>query len=126
MVPYLRGLLSETDRRNGWTLARPPVTTVRHTQCLLNHYLWNADAPRDDIRDFVVEHIGDPERGILILDEMGSRRRASGRRVWPRYSGTARRIKNYQFAVFLTYRSEKGTCPDHSRAVSPAGLNIGP
>jgi SRSO17 transposase len=40
-------------------------------QRLLNHYLWDVDALRDDVRDAVVEHIADPGRGILILDETG-------------------------------------------------------
>jgi hypothetical protein len=35
----------------------------------LNHYLWDADLVRDDVRDAVVGHIGDPEGGVLILDE---------------------------------------------------------
>ncbi|WP_436843603.1 transposase, partial [Streptomyces hundungensis] len=72
MVSYLRGLLSEAERKNGWTLAEAADDTgPQGMQRLLNHYLWDADALRDDVRDVVVEQIGDPGWGTLILDETG-------------------------------------------------------
>ncbi|MGW2508391.1 IS701 family transposase [Streptomyces scopuliridis] len=110
MVSYLRGLLSETERKNGWTLAEDAGDDgPQGMQRLLNHYLWDADALRDDVRDAVVEHIGDPERGILILDETGFLKkgvRSAG--VARQYSGTAGRIENSQIGVFLTYGSDRG------------------
>src|SRR3954452_25324381 len=72
MVSYLRGLLSEAERKNGWTLAEAAGDDgPQGMQRLLNHYLWDTDTLRDDVRDAVVEHIGDPDRGVLILDETG-------------------------------------------------------
>jgi SRSO17 transposase len=110
MVSYLRGLLSETERKNGWTLAEAVGDAgPQGMQRLLNHYLWDTDALRDDVRDAVVEHIGDPERGILILDETGFLKkgiRSAG--VGRQYSGTAGRIENSQIGVFLAYGSERG------------------
>jgi SRSO17 transposase len=110
MVSYLRGLLSETERKNGWTLAEAAGDDgPQGMQRLLNHYLWDADAVRDDVRDAVVELLGDPERGILILDETGFLKkgvRSAG--VARQYSGTAGRIENSQVGVFLTYGSGKG------------------
>lgn len=52
-------------------------------QRLLNHYLWDTDAMRDDVRDAVVEILGDPGRGVLILDETGFLKRVFGRPVRP-------------------------------------------
>ena len=78
-------------------------------QRLLNHYLWDADTLRDDVRRAVVEHIGDPERGVLILDETGFLKkgiRSAG--VGRQYSGTAGRIENSQIGVFLAYGSDRG------------------
>ncbi|WP_373301029.1 IS701 family transposase [Streptomyces violascens] len=110
MVSYLRGLLSENERKNGWTLAEAAGDTgPQGMQRLLNHYLWDADAVRDDVRDAVVEHLGDPERGILILDETGFLKkgvRSAG--VGRQYSGTAGRIENSQVGVFMAYGSGKG------------------
>jgi SRSO17 transposase len=110
MVSYLRGLLSEAERKNGWTLAEVAGDDgPQGMQRLLNHYLWDADALRDDVRDAVVEHIGDPERGILILDETGFLKkgvRSAG--VARQYSGTAGRIENSQIGVFLAYGSDRG------------------
>jgi SRSO17 transposase len=31
---------------------------------------WDADAVRDDLRAYVVEHLGDPD-AVLVLDETG-------------------------------------------------------
>ena len=68
---YLKGLLSPVERKNGWQLAEvvgdPTPYALQH---LLGRARWNADAVRDDLRDYVVEHLGDP-RGVLVIDETG-------------------------------------------------------
>ncbi|MCA1222723.1 IS701 family transposase, partial [Streptomyces sp. 8L] len=52
MVSYLRGLLSGAERKNGWTPAEAAGDSgPQGMQRLLNHYLWDADALRDDVRD---------------------------------------------------------------------------
>src|SRR3954462_10049299 len=68
---YLRGLLSAAERKNGWTLAEQAGdATPDAMQRLLNHADWNADAVRDDLCDYVVEHLGD-EQAVLVVDETG-------------------------------------------------------
>jgi SRSO17 transposase len=60
---------------------------------------------RDDLRDYVVEHLGTPD-GVLILDETGFLKK--GRKsvgVQRQYSGTAGRRENCQIGVFLGYAS---------------------
>ncbi|MFB7130062.1 IS701 family transposase [Kitasatospora sp. NPDC056273] len=110
MVSYLRGLLGEAERKNGWTLAEAAGDDgPQGMQRLLNHYQWDADALRDDVRDAVLENIGDPHDGVLILDETGFLKkgvRSAG--VARQYSGTAGRIENSQVAVFLAYGSNRG------------------
>jgi SRSO17 transposase len=110
MVSYLRGLLSEAERKNGWTLAEAAGDDgPQGMQRLLNHYLWDTDALRDDVRDAVVEHIGDPDRGVLILDETGFLKKGvKSAGVARQYSGTAGRIENSQIGVFLAYGSDRG------------------
>jgi SRSO17 transposase len=40
-------------------------------QRLLNPAKWDAEVVRDDLREYVVEHLGDEVTGVLILDETG-------------------------------------------------------
>ena len=48
---YLRGLLAEVERKNGWQLAeRVGYTHPRGIQRVLDRYVWDADAVRDDLR----------------------------------------------------------------------------
>src|ERR687893_730409 len=68
---YLAGLLGRAERKNGWQLAEE--TGERHprgVQRLLDAARWDADAVRDDLRGYVVEHLGDA-RGVLVVDETG-------------------------------------------------------
>jgi SRSO17 transposase len=106
---YLRGLLSAAERKNGWTLAEQAGdATPDAMQRLLNHADWNADAVRDDLRDYVVEHLGD-EAAVLVVDETGFLKkgtRSAG--VARQYSGTAGRIENCQVGVFLAYAAPAG------------------
>src|SRR6478609_10681450 len=61
-VGYVRGLLSGTERKNGWQLAEhlgdPTPDGVQH---LLARAGWDADAARDDLLAYVAEHLGDPD-----------------------------------------------------------------
>ena len=45
-------------------------------QRLLDRADWDADGVRDDLRDYVVEHLGDPD-GVLIVDETGFLKKGS-------------------------------------------------
>ena len=69
---YLVGLLGRVERRNGWQLAEAiRETDPQGVQRLLNSAKWDADAVRDDLREYVVEHLGDEESGVLVADETG-------------------------------------------------------
>ena len=106
---YVRGLLSAAERKNGWTLAEQAGdATPDAMQRLLNHADWNADAVRDDLRDYVVEHLGD-EAAVLVVDETGFVKKGSkSAGVARQYSGTAGRIENCQIGVFLGYATPAG------------------
>lgn len=110
MRSYVRGLLSETERKNGWTLAEA-VGEVgpERMQRLLSFYAWDTDGLRDDVRAAVVEVLGDERQGVLVVDETGflkKGRMSAG--VARQYSGTAGRIENSQIGVFLAYASPRG------------------
>lgn len=127
MVSYLRGLLSETERKNGWTLAEAAGETgPQGMQRLLNHYLWNANALRDDVRDAVVEHIGDPVRGVLILDETGFLKK--GGPVGgggPAVLGDCRTDREFPDRGVPGLRIRPGEGVDRPGAVPAQGLDIG-
>ncbi len=108
-IGYVRGLLSETERKNGWQLAEhlgdPTPDGVQH---LLARADWDADAVRDDLTDYVREHLGHPG-GVLVVDETGFLKKgAKPCGVARQYSGTAGRIENCQVGVFLGYATARG------------------
>lgn len=108
-LAYLKGLLSPTKRKNGWQLAELAGEANPHgVQRLLNNALWDADAVRDDLREYVVEHLGE-ENAVLVVDETGFLKKGNKSvGVKRQYSGTAGRIENCQIGVFLAYASAKG------------------
>src|SRR4051794_16450343 len=68
---YLRGLLAEVERKNGWQLAEQAgYAHPRGIQRVLDRYAWDADAVRDDLRRYVIAELGDPT-GVLVVDETG-------------------------------------------------------
>jgi SRSO17 transposase len=106
---YIRGLLSQTERKNGWQLAErlgdPTPDGVQH---LLARADWDADAVRDDLIRYVAERLGAPG-GVLVVDETGFLKKgARSCGVARQYSGTAGRIENCQVGVFLAYATPKG------------------
>lgn len=108
-IGYLRGLLSDTQRKNGWQLAEHlGEATPDGVQHLLARADWDAEAVRDDLIGYVREHLGDPE-GVLIVDETGFLKKGvKSCGVARQYTGTAGRIENAQVGVFLAYASGKG------------------
>jgi SRSO17 transposase len=106
---YLRGLLSGAARKNGWQLAEAAGERSPHgMQDLLSRAVWDAAAVRDDLRSYVVEHLGDPT-AVLVVDETGFLKKGTKSvGVQRQYSGTAGRIENCQIGVFLAYASARG------------------
>lgn len=106
---YLRGLMGRVQRKNSWQLAEAVGDATPHgIQRLLGRARWDADAVRDDLRAYVVEHLGDPG-GVLIVDETGFLKKGTkSAGVARQYSGTAGRIENSQVGLFLAYRSARG------------------
>ena len=106
---YIRGLLAPMERRNGWTIAEHAGRrSPNAVQEMLYSPCWDPHLVRDDIRDYLVEHLGDPD-GVLIADDTGFVKkgvRSAG--VQRQYSGTAGKIENCQIGTFLAYASPKG------------------
>jgi SRSO17 transposase len=108
-VAYLRGLLSDVERKNGWQLAEQAGDSAPYgVQHLLGRADWDADKVRDDLIAYVHGHLADP-RGVLIVDETGFLKKGTkSAGVHRQYSGTAGRIENCQVGVFLAFTGSKG------------------
>jgi len=109
VLAYLRGLLGNIGRKNGWQLAEHAgERTPDGMQRLLATADWDPDLVRDDLRGYVVEHLGDPG-GVLVVDETGFLKKGTTSvGVQRQYSGTAGKVDNCQLGVFLAYASVKG------------------
>lgn len=108
-VSYIRGLLSDEERKNSWTLSeRAGQGTPDGMQRLLSTTDWDPDAVRDALFGYVKKHLGDPT-GILAIDETGFLKKGTASAgVARQCSGTAGRVENCQIGVFLTYASPSG------------------
>ena len=106
---YLRGLIADVERKNGWQLAEHVgYAHPRGIQRVLARYAWDAEALREDLRRWVVAELGDPG-GVLVVDETGfpkQGRHSAG--VARQYSGTLGKIANCQVGVFLGYATAAG------------------
>jgi len=103
------GMVAGLDRKNCWTIAEHRgASTPDGLQHLLARARWDADAVRDDLRQYVVDAVGDPG-AILVVDETGDVKKGTHSvGVQRQYSGTAGRIENSQVAVYLTYAAPRG------------------
>ncbi|WP_328609589.1 IS701 family transposase [Amycolatopsis sp. NBC_00345] len=105
----LLGLLSDLPDRNCWTISEHAGDdTPGGIQHLLRKAVWDADEVRDDLRDYVTEHLGDTG-AVLVVDETGDLKKGVHTvGVQRQYTGTAGRIENAQVAVYLTYATDTG------------------
>ncbi len=77
-------------------------------QHLLARAVWDADGVRDDLREYVRRHLGDPG-AVLVVDETGDLKKGTHTvGVQRQYTGTAGRIENAQVGVYLVYAAAGG------------------
>jgi SRSO17 transposase len=106
-LAYLQGLLSSIERKTSWQLAEHAKEVRPYgMQRLLVGSVWDADLVRDDLRQYVVEHLGTSE-AILVIDETSFPKRGDkSAGVQVQYCGTTGQVENCQVGVFLSYVSE--------------------
>ena len=108
-LTYIEGLLAPVERKNGWQLAEHAGDARPDgVQRLLSTYRWDEDGVRDDLQQYVVEHLGD-ERAVLVVTETGflkQGRMSAG--VERQYNRTAGKVERCQVGVFLAYSSRRG------------------
>jgi hypothetical protein len=82
---YLVGLLGRVERKNGWQLAEAiGEKDPQGVQRLLNSAQWDADEVREDLREYVIEHLGEEasltdEQWASVLPLLPPQRGAVGR-----------------------------------------------
>ena len=122
----LRGLLAGVERKNGWQLAEAiGERDPQGVQRLLNSAKWDADAVRDDLREYVVEHLGDEESGVLVADETGFLKK--GKKsvgVARQYTGTAGDTVDSQVALVCGLRLKQGRRLHRPGVVPARGVGV--
>ena len=77
MRRLILGLLADLPRKNCWTIAEwAGEANPDGMQHLLNRAKWDADAVRDDLREYVVENLHD-DQAVLVVDETGDMKKAA-------------------------------------------------
>ena len=106
---FLDGLLSEERRKTGWMRAEAAGDPGPwRQQALLGRDRWDADALRDLVRDYVVEHLAD-DAAVLVIGETGFLKQGKAScGVARQYTGSAGKITNCQIGVFASYVSRHG------------------
>ncbi len=109
VLAYLKGIVSSSERKNGWQLAEHAgEARPDGMQRLLNSAAWDADLVRDDLRAYILERLFDPQ-AVLVIDETSFRKRGKkSAGVKKQYCGTTGTVENCQVGVFLSYVSAKG------------------
>ena len=108
-LAYLQGILSTTERKNGWQLAEHArEARPDGMQRLLSSAVWDADGVRDDLRAYALEQLGS-ESAILVIDESRFPKRGDkSAGVGVQYCGTTGQVENCQVGVFLAYVTAEG------------------
>jgi SRSO17 transposase len=106
---FLDGLLGAERRKTGWMRAEAAGDPGPwRQQAVLGRGRWDADALRDLVRDYALEHLAD-EAAVLVLDETGFLKQGKAScGVSRQYTGSAGKITNCQIGVFAAYVSRHG------------------
>ncbi len=106
---FLEGLLGDEQRKTGWMRAEAAGDPGPwRQQAILGRRDWDADALRDIVRDYVIEHLADDD-AVLVIDETGFLKQGKAScGVARQYTGSAGKITNCQIGVFTSYVSCHG------------------
>src|ERR1700687_4012577 len=105
---FLDGLLGAEPRKTGWMRAEAAGDPGPwRQQAILGRGRWDADALRDIVRDYVVEHLA-ADDAVLVIDETGFLKQGhTSCGVGRQYTGSAGKITNCEVVLFASYVSHK-------------------
>ncbi|MET3439247.1 SRSO17 transposase [Sphingomonas sp. 1185] len=106
---FLDGLLGDERRKTGWMRAEAAGDAGPwRQQAILGRGRWDADALRDVVRDYALEHLG-ADDAVLVIDETGFLKQGKAScGVGRQYTGSAGKVTNCQIGVFAAYVSARG------------------
>lgn len=106
---YLQGILSDVARKNGGPLAEHAgEARPDGMQRLLTNAVWDEGLVRDELRNYVLDRLGDSD-AILAIDETSFPKQGTkSAGVAHQYCGTTKQVENCQVGVFLSYISRRG------------------
>jgi SRSO17 transposase len=110
---FLDGLLGAERRKTGWMRAEAAGDPAGdpgpwRQQAILGRGRWDADALRDMVREYALEHLA-AEDAVLVVDETGFLKQGKAScGVARQYTGSAGKITNCQIGVFAAYVSRHG------------------
>jgi hypothetical protein len=90
---FLEGFLGDEQRKTGWMRAEAAGDPGPwRQQAILGRREWDADALRDIVRDYVIEHLADDD-AVLVIDETGFLKQGKAScGVARQYTGSAGKI----------------------------------
>src|SRR3979411_110743 len=96
---FLEGLLGDEQRKTGWMRAEAAGDPGPwRQQAILGRRDWDADALRDIVRDYVIEHLADDD-AVLVIDETGFLKQGKAScGVARQYTGSAGRSRTARSA----------------------------
>ncbi len=104
---YLKGLLSDLDRKNIEAMALSMGLNVRTMQSFVGQSPWQIEPVIDTHQKLVAESLGND--GVLIVDESGNVKQGkSSVGVARQYCGSVGKVENSQVGVYLGYASNEG------------------
>ncbi len=104
---YLKGLLSDLDRKNIEAIALSMGLNARSMQSFIGKSPWQIEPVIDTHQKLAAKSLGN--EGVLIVDESGNVKQ--GRNsvgVARQYCGSVGKVENSQVGVYLGYASNKG------------------
>jgi SRSO17 transposase len=106
---FLDSLLGNERRKTGWMRAEAAGDPGPwRQQAILGRGRWQADALRELVCEYVVEHLAEAD-AVLVVDETGFLKQGKAScGVARQYTGSAGKITNCQIGVFAAYVSRHG------------------
>jgi SRSO17 transposase len=109
MLRFVQAILSSVERKNGWQVAEQArEATPYGMQRLLSQAVWDTDGVRDEVRAFVLEHLGTSEAIVAVDETSFAKRGKHSAGVKKQYCGTTGQVQNCQVGVFLSYITARG------------------
>jgi SRSO17 transposase len=106
---YGQAILSEIPRKNGWQIAEQArEATPYGMQRLLSQAVWDVDGVRDEIRTFVLQHLGGSPLIIAIDETSFLKRGKHSAGVGKQHYGLTGDVRNCQVGVFLSLVTSVG------------------